>query len=197
MAPPEPKRHLNPFLLSTEKVFLLPGRKLHEPVKGKIMWSINKSKESLLNFSEPRDTVLANWRKVMIFLLANTLMCVTCAILLNINDRRQVRGSILNHFFRILTGVRSGAEIGLPSLWFSVSQGVSLGDFLLEPTNPIGMAVSANGQTNQMHGITRSQLWKGLGIALVSWRYIVHLWSVNEGFRLTDPQPPRTIYSVL
>jgi len=36
-----------------------------------------------------------------------------------------------------LTTVRSGAEIGLLRLGLSVSQGVSLGDFLLAPTCPI------------------------------------------------------------
>ena len=36
-----------------------------------------------------------------------------------------------------LAGVRSGAEIGLLSLRFSVAKGVSLGDFLLAPTCPI------------------------------------------------------------
>ena len=35
------------------------------------------------------------------------------------------------------TAVRSGAEIGPLSLWFSVSQGASLGDFLLAPACPI------------------------------------------------------------
>ena len=30
------------------------------------------------------------WKYVMIFLLANTLACVTLAILLNINDKRRV-----------------------------------------------------------------------------------------------------------
>jgi len=33
--------------------------------------------------------------------------------------------------------VRSGAEIGLSSLWFRISQGMSLGDFLLALTCPI------------------------------------------------------------
>jgi len=36
-----------------------------------------------------------------------------------------------------LTAVRSGAEIGLLSLRLSVSQGASLGDFLLAPVCPI------------------------------------------------------------
>ena len=33
------------------------------------------------------------WKYVMIFLLANTLACVTFAILVNIDDRRKVNGS--------------------------------------------------------------------------------------------------------
>ena len=36
-----------------------------------------------------------------------------------------------------LASVRSGAEIGLPSLRLSVSQGASLGDFPPTPTSPI------------------------------------------------------------
>ena len=36
------------------------------------------------------EDVLLRWKYVMIFLLANTLACVTCATLLNVTDKRQV-----------------------------------------------------------------------------------------------------------